>query len=66
LSTTPLQVSELSREQSAFGRKLQRLADQARLRQGTETAQDRARSYGEILVTCSGCHAAAPAPSRAR
>lgn len=66
LSTTPLQVSELSKERSAFGRKLQRLADQARLRQATETAQDRARSYGEILVTCSGCHAAAPAASRSR
>lgn len=61
LSTTPLRASELSREQSAFGRKLQRLAEQARLRQRTETAQDRARSYGEILVTCTGCHTAASA-----
>lgn len=66
LSTTPLQAPELSKEQSAFERKLQRLADQARVRQGTETPQDRARSYGEILVTCSGCHAAAPAASRPR
>lgn len=66
LATTPLQASELSREQSAFGRKLQRLADQARLRQGTEIAQDRARSYGEILMTCAGCHAAVPAASRTR
>lgn len=66
LSATPLQAPELSREQSALGRKLQRLADQARSRQRTETAQDRARSYGEILVTCSGCHAAAPEASRPR
>jgi cytochrome c553 len=66
LATTPLQAPELSKEQSAFGRKLQRLADQARLRQGTDAAQDRARSYGEILATCSGCHAAAPAASRPR
>lgn len=66
LSATPLPASELSKGQFAFGRKLQWLADQVRLRQGTETAQDRARSYGEILVTCSGCHAAAPAASRPR
>ena len=66
LSTTPLPASELPKEQSTFGRKLQRLAEQARLRQATDTAQDRARSYGEILVTCSGCHAAAPAASRPR
>ncbi len=61
LSTAPLRASELSREQSAFGRKLQLLAEQARARQATQTAPDRARSYGEILVTCTGCHAAAPA-----
>jgi len=66
LSTTPLPASGLAKQQSAFGRKLQRLAEQARLRQATDTAQDRARSYGEILVTCSGCHAAAPAASRPR
>lgn len=66
LSSAPPQASELSREQAAFGRKLQRLADQARSRQRTGTAQDRVRSYGEILVTCSGCHAAAPAASRPR
>jgi cytochrome c553 len=61
LATTPLRASELSPEQSAFGRKLQRLAERARLRQRTETAQDRVRSYGEILMTCAGCHAASPA-----
>jgi cytochrome c553 len=66
LSTTPLPASELSGEQSTLGRKLQRIADQARSRRATDTAQDRARSYGEILVTCSGCHAAAPAASRPR
>lgn len=66
LATTPLQAPELSSEQRAFGRKLQQLAGQARLRQRTETAQDRVRSHGEILMACSGCHAAASAANPPR
>jgi cytochrome c553 len=61
LAASPLREPEVSKEQSAIGRRLQRLADQARSRLRTDAAQDRARSYGEILATCAGCHAALPA-----
>ena len=61
LAAAPLRAPELSGERAAFGRKLQRLAEQARARQGTEIDQDRARSYGAILMTCTGCHATAAA-----
>lgn len=64
LAATPLREPDVSKDQAAIGRKLQMLADQARARRRTETAQDRTRSYGEILVTCAGCHAAPAAAPR--
>jgi cytochrome c553 len=60
LAATPLREPQISGARLPFARQLQTLADQTRVRLRTDTLHDRARSYGEILVTCSGCHAAAP------
>ncbi len=61
LAASPLQAPQISGERVGLARQLQRLADQARARRATDTAIDRARAYGEILVTCAGCHATASA-----
>ena len=60
LAATPLPTSELGKQRAPFGRELQRLADGARRRSRTDTAADRIGAYGDILVTCASCHAAAP------
>jgi cytochrome c553 len=52
LATAPL---ELDAERAPFARELQRLATAAR--RAKRPAVNRARTYGEILVTCAGCHA---------
>jgi len=58
LAATPL--SSVQDVDGGFARRLQRLADRARVQQATATANDRAHSYGEILTTCTGCHTAKP------
>jgi cytochrome c553 len=55
LAATPLRWPELS-ERRSFARLLQQLADQARQRASTDSLADRARSYGDLLVTCAACH----------
>lgn len=45
-------------ERVPFAKTLQRLAAQAR-KQKSATIATRTRAYGEILVTCAGCHATA-------
>ena len=64
LAATPLPWSRAEAERVAYARQLQRLADQARQAGANDQLGDRARSYGEILVTCAACHAlpAKPAP----
>jgi cytochrome c553 len=52
LATTPLPWKTLDKDRVPLGKQLQRLADDAR--KGTH--DDRARAYGEILVTCAACH----------
>jgi cytochrome c553 len=59
LAATPLREPQISGERLPLARQLQALARQARMRLRTDTLHDRARSYGEILVICSGCHAVA-------
>jgi hypothetical protein len=56
LAATPLPA--VQDVDGAFARRLQQLADRARVQKATTTANDRARSYGEILMTCTGCHTA--------
>jgi cytochrome c553 len=56
LAATPLR--ELPEQRMPFARRLQSLADRARMQRKTETLDDRVRSYGDILATCAGCHAA--------
>jgi cytochrome c553 len=58
LAATPL--SSVQDVDGGFARRLQQLADRARVQQATATATDRAHSYGEILTTCTGCHTARP------
>jgi cytochrome c553 len=58
LSATPLPWSKISAEREALAHRLQQLADDARKTQATDQLRDRARSYGEILVTCAACHTA--------
>jgi hypothetical protein len=50
LAAAPL---DLGTDRAPFARDLQRLASTARRNKGA----DRAATYGDILVTCAGCHA---------
>jgi len=59
LASTPLPAPQLARADLA--RRLQQLADGARQRSRTDTLADRARTYGELLATCAGCHTTRPA-----
>jgi cytochrome c553 len=65
LAAAPLDAPQITGERSAFARQLQRQADQARRTQRNPLAE-RARAYGEILVTCTGCHAVPPGVSAVR
>lgn len=58
LAQTPLKQSTWSANRVELARRLQQLADQARTRTRTDAPADRARIYGELLTTCSACHAA--------
>ena len=57
LAVTPLTFAPVS-DAAALGAQLQQLARSARtkLRDGSETLDDRSRFYGEMLVTCAACH----------
>ena len=57
LAAAPLAAAQLGVERESIARQLQRLADAARQTQPTDQLRDRAREYGEILVTCATCHA---------
>ncbi|HEX7840301.1 MAG TPA: hypothetical protein VF469_22640 [Kofleriaceae bacterium] len=47
-------------ERKLLARRLQQLANEARQRSTTDSLGDRARIYGEMLVTCAACHTANP------
>jgi cytochrome c553 len=53
LAATPLPWSAVDADRQALGRGLQEAAAAARSAPGN----DRARRYGELLVTCAACHA---------
>jgi cytochrome c553 len=63
LAAAPLRAAGITASRLPFARRLQILADRARQRQRTDNHADRATSYGEILVTCTGCHVAAESPA---
>jgi cytochrome c553 len=56
LAATPLSWPDPGSNRKDLARQLQHLADQARHPVGSDLAE-RARLYGEILVTCAACHA---------
>lgn len=56
LASAPLPSSELGGERAAIAHRLQQLADAARKAQATDQLRDKAREYGDILVTCAACH----------
>jgi cytochrome c553 len=56
MTAPPHPWSEID-ERAGFARRLQSLATDARAHGPTDSLADRTRVYGEILVTCAGCHA---------
>lgn len=64
LAATPLPAAAVPGA-SALAERLQRIARQALERRTSDTLDANARSYGDLLVTCAGCHAALPKPSGA-
>lgn len=56
LATTPLPFSPLT-DAPLLANQLQGFARHALETEDSETLDDRTRSYGEMLVTCSACHA---------
>jgi cytochrome c553 len=64
LAATPLPAVQAGAQAGAradLARRLQQLAAGARQRWRTDTPADRAAAYGEMLVTCAGCHTTRPA-----
>ena len=57
LAATPLPATPLANA-PAFGQRLQTLAQQALATRSSASLDDRARTYGELLVTCAQCHRA--------
>ena len=57
LAQTPAPFSVLDSDRAALARRLQDLADETRKHVGEDGLEARAHAYGELLVTCSACHA---------
>lgn len=57
ISETPLPYSR-AREAPAFASALQKRANQALREAPSDTIEERGAVYGQLLVTCAGCHAA--------
>lgn len=66
LAAAPLREAAPTGPRAQLARRLQTLAGRARTQRQTDAARDRARVYGEILVTCTGCHTFGVAPDPAR
>ena len=64
LAATPLPPAAVPGA-PALAARLQRTAREALERRTSDTLDDNARSYGDLLVTCAGCHAALPKPAGA-
>ncbi len=61
LAATPLPWSKVEGDREVLGKQLQKLAEDSRRIRGTTDRAERARAYGEILVTCAACHGVKPA-----
>lgn len=59
LAQPPATWTALDADRAGLAKQLRGLAEQARKRGGTDERAERARLYGEILVTCAACHTAA-------
>ncbi|HUJ61300.1 MAG TPA: hypothetical protein VLX92_22505 [Kofleriaceae bacterium] len=59
LAQAPLPWSAADADRAALAKRLHELADRSRQLGATDTTDERARAYGEILVTCAACHAVA-------
>lgn len=64
LVATPLPAAAVPGAPELAAR-LQRIARKALERRTSDSLDDNARSYGDMLVTCAGCHAALPKPKPA-
>jgi cytochrome c553 len=60
LAASPLPWAKADTERQALAQQLQRQARDAQKTQATDRLDDRARAYGDILVTCAACHALPP------
>lgn len=60
LAATPLPWSKVDADRAPLGKQLQSLADDARKMSRVTDRAERARAYGEILVTCAACHGVKP------
>lgn len=60
LSAAPIPFRASMDDRVALAKQLQRLATTALKRKTTDTWNDRARVYGEILSVCATCHTASP------
>lgn len=56
LAATPPPYAITDGDKAALGAALQRLATTALQHRSIDSLDDRAQLYGEMLVTCSGCH----------
>lgn len=57
LAATPLPFRAFNSERAGLAKELQRLAAQAKQQMAGDSIDERARRYGEMLVTCAACHA---------
>ncbi len=57
LAQTAAPFSVADADRAALARRLQDLADQTRKHVGKDDLEARTHAYGELLVTCSACHA---------
>jgi mono/diheme cytochrome c family protein len=64
LSTTPLPFSRLT-DAPVLASHLQKRAAEALIPDATDGVADRARAYGEMLVTCAACHSTLKGPAGA-
>ncbi|HSD88196.1 MAG TPA: hypothetical protein VLB44_11800 [Kofleriaceae bacterium] len=56
LAAAPLDSPLITGDRMTIAKRLQQLAETARMRRGNDTAADRVRVYGEMLSTCAACH----------
>lgn len=59
LAQAPLPWPAGDGDRATLAKRIHDLAAQARHRGATDTSEDRAHTYGELLVTCAACHATA-------